>query len=129
MKTAILIVVASVHFTGSYFNQSELSSVLSQFEGKINRLRAKTRSTLLRFMFLDSRRTSLPQGTWMPNHQNKIQKIRWRLIWSKPMRHEASQWKMFKVMVHNILKQIVINTNTLQIKTIVYVILLGHGSG
>ena len=27
MKTAILIVVASVHFTGSYFNQSELSSV------------------------------------------------------------------------------------------------------
>ena len=35
MKTAILIVVASVHFTGSYFNQSELSSVLSQFEGTL----------------------------------------------------------------------------------------------
>ena len=35
MKTAILIAVASVHFTGSYFNQSELSSVLSQFEGTL----------------------------------------------------------------------------------------------
>ena len=35
MKTAILIVIASVHFTGSYFNQSELSSVLSQFEGTL----------------------------------------------------------------------------------------------
>ena len=35
MKTAILIVVASVHFTGSYFNQSELSSVLSQWEGTL----------------------------------------------------------------------------------------------
>jgi len=35
MKTAILIVIASVHFTGSYFNQSKLSSVLSQFEGTL----------------------------------------------------------------------------------------------
>ena len=35
MKVAILIVVASVHFTGSYYNQSALSSVLSQFESTL----------------------------------------------------------------------------------------------
>ena len=35
MKVAIVIVVASVHFTGSYYNQSALSSVLSQFESTL----------------------------------------------------------------------------------------------
>ena len=35
MKAAILIVIASVHFTGSYFDQSRLSSALLQFEGTL----------------------------------------------------------------------------------------------
>ena len=35
MKTSILIVVASIHFTGSFYNQSALSSVLSQFESTL----------------------------------------------------------------------------------------------
>ena len=35
MKAVILIVIASVHFTGSYFDQSRLSSALMQFEGTL----------------------------------------------------------------------------------------------
>ena len=35
MKAVILIVIASVHFTGSYFDQSRLSSALLQFEGTL----------------------------------------------------------------------------------------------
>jgi len=35
MKAVILIVIASVHFTGSYFDQSRLSSALMQFEGTV----------------------------------------------------------------------------------------------
>ena len=35
MKPAILIIVASIHFTGSYYNQSALSSVLSKFESTL----------------------------------------------------------------------------------------------
>ena len=41
MKVVILIVIASVHLTGSYFDQSRLSSALMQFEGTLEFPREK----------------------------------------------------------------------------------------